>query len=84
VEGAAVIGSAVGGISDQITEGTGMLLPDPADLEAFGAAARLLLGDQDQATRMGQAARAHVREHYLADLHLPRYAKLLDTLIAGG
>jgi hypothetical protein len=53
-------------------------------LEAFGAAARLLLGDQDRATRMGQAAHAHVREHYLADLHLPRYAKLLDTLIAGG
>ena len=84
MEGAAVIGSAVGGIIDQIAEGTGILLPDPADLEAFGAAARLLLGDQDQATRMGQAAHAHVREHYLADLHLLRYAKLLGTLIAGG
>ncbi len=60
------------------------MLPDPADLEAFGAAARLLLSDQDQATRMGQAAHTHVREHYFADLHLLRYAKLLGTLIAGG
>jgi len=83
-KGRPVIGSAVGGIIDQIAEGTGILLPDPADLEAFGAAARLLLGDQDQATRMGQAAHAHVREHYLGDLHLLRHGGLLSTLIAGG
>ncbi len=83
-KGRPVIGSAVGGIADQVADGTGILLPDPADLEAFGAAACLLLGDQDQATRMGQAARAHVSEHYLGDLHLLRYAKLLGTLIGGG
>ena len=45
-KGRPVIGSAVGGIIDQIAEGTGILLPDPADLTAFGSAARLLLGDQ--------------------------------------
>jgi hypothetical protein len=33
-KGRPVIGSAVGGIIDQIAEGTGILLPDPADLEA--------------------------------------------------
>ncbi len=82
-KGRPVIGSAVGGIIDQIGEGTGILLPDPADLEAFGSAARLLLGDQDQATRMGQAAHAHVREQYIGDMHLLRYAKLLGTLIGG-
>ncbi len=38
-------------------EGTGILLPDPADLKAFGSAARLLLGDQDQVTRMGDGPR---------------------------
>jgi trehalose synthase len=78
-----VIGSAVGGIIDQIAEGTGILLPDPADLEAFGAAACLLLGDQDQAARLGQAAHAHVREQYVGDAHLLRYARLLGTLIGG-
>ena len=82
-KGRPVIGSAVGGIIDQIAEGTGILLPDPADLAAFGSAARLLLGDQDQAARMGQAAHAHVREQYVGDVHLLRYARLLGTLIGG-
>jgi trehalose synthase len=83
-KGRPVIGSAVGGIIDQIAEGTGILLPDPADLAAFGAAARLLLGDPDQAARMGQAAHAHVRQQYVGDLHLLRYAQMLGTLIGEG
>ena len=82
-KGRPVIGSAVGGIIDQIAEGTGILLPDPADLAAFGSAARLLLADQEQAARMGQAAHAHVREQYVGDVHLLRYARLLRSLIAG-
>jgi trehalose synthase len=80
-KGRPVIGSAVGGIIDQVAEGTGILLPDPADLAAFGAAARLLLDDRDQAGRMGKAAHACVRENYLGDVHLLRYARLLGTLI---
>ena len=83
-KGRPVIGSAVGGIIDQIADGTGILLPDPADLAAFGSAARLLLSDQDQAARIGQAAHAHVREQYIGDVHLLRYAKLLGSLIGGG
>ncbi len=83
-KGRPVIGSAVGGIIDQIGEGTGILLPDPADLAAFGSAACLLLGDPDRAARMGQAAHAHVRENYVGDVHLLRYARLLGTLIGGG
>ncbi|HEY6315965.1 MAG TPA: glycosyltransferase [Streptosporangiaceae bacterium] len=83
-KGRPVIGSAVGGIIDQIAEGTGILLPDPADLMAFGSAARLLLSDPDQAARMGQAAHAHVREHYVGDIHLLRYAGLVGTLIGEG
>jgi len=79
-KGRPVIGSAVGGIIDQVGEGTGILLPDPADLKAFGSAARLLLDDRDQAARMGKAAHAHVREQYLGDVHLLRYARLLGTL----
>jgi len=81
-KGRPVIGSAVGGIIDQIAEGTGILLPDPADLTAFGGAARRLLGHQDQAARMGQAAHAHVREQYVGDAHLLRYAGLLGWLLS--
>ena len=80
-KGRPVIGSAVGGIIDQVGEGTGILLPDPGDLKAFGSAARVLLDDRDQAARMGKAAHAHVQEQYLGDVHLLRYARLLGTLI---
>ena len=83
-KGRPVIGSAVGGIIDQVADGTGILLPDPADLPAFGTAARLLLDDQAQAARMGQAAHAYVREQYVGDVHLLRYAGLLATLIGAG
>ena len=82
-KGRPVIGSAVGGIIDQIAEGTGILLPDPADLAAFGSAVCLLLSDQDQAARLGRAAHAHVREQYVGDVHLRHYVKLLGTLIGG-
>jgi hypothetical protein len=30
---------------------------------------------------MGRAAQAHIREHYVGDLHLLRYAQLFDALI---
>jgi trehalose synthase len=83
-KGRPVIGSAVGGIIDQIVPGTGILLPDPADLKAFGTAVRLLLGDPAEATRMGQAAHAYIREHFVGDVHLLRYARLLGTLLAEG
>ena len=80
-KGRPVIGSAVGGIIDQVGDGTGILLRDPADLTAFGSAARLLLGDQDQVRRMGEAAHAYVRDQYVGDVHLLRYARLLGTLL---
>jgi trehalose synthase len=78
-----VIGSAVGGIIDQIAEGTGILLPDAGDLQAFGQAARRLLDDRAEAARLGQSAHAYVRENFLEDIHLLRYAQLLGTLITG-
>ena len=80
-KGRPVIGSAVGGIIDQIANGTGILLPDPTDLQAFGQAARRLLADHAEAARLGRAAHAYVREHYLGDVHLIRYATLLGTLL---
>ncbi|MGE5133566.1 MAG: glycosyltransferase [Gemmatimonadota bacterium] len=79
-----VVGSAVGGIQDQLAEGTGILLPDPRDLEEFGRAVRTLLNDPALAGRMGWAAQAYIREHYLGDVHLLRYARLFGTLISSG
>jgi trehalose synthase len=79
-----VIGSAVGGIIDQIADGTGLLLPDPADLPAFGQAVRFLLTNHTESTRRGRAAHAYVRDNYLGDIHLIHYARLLATLITQG
>lgn len=79
-KGRAVIGSVVGGIPDQITEGTGLLLRDPSDREAFGAQVRTLLADEALRDRLGAAARERIREHFLGDLHLRRYAAMLGTL----
>jgi trehalose synthase len=82
-KGRPVVGSAVGGILDQIADGTGVLLRDPADLAAFGSEVRRLLDNRDTAERMGQAAHAHVRDHYLGDRHLLQYAELFGA-VAGG
>ncbi len=77
-----VVGAAVGGIIDQIPAGAGILLPDPHDLKAFGAAACQLLGDHEEASRMGQAAQAHIRQNYVGDRHLLRYEQLFSSMIA--
>jgi trehalose synthase len=79
-----VVGSAVGGIGDQIADGTGVLLPDPGDLAAFGAAVRRLLDDPDGTGRMGAAAHAYIHEHFIGDLHLIQYARLFGRLLDQG
>ena len=77
-----VVGSAVGGIIDQIADGTGILLPDARDLKAFGSVVRELLDDPAEANQMGRAAQVYIGEHYVGDLHLLRYAKLFGAMLA--
>ena len=82
-KGRPVVASQIGGIQDQIVDGEhGLLLPDPTDLEAFGALLRRLLTDPPFAERLGKNARERVREHYLGVRHLIQYAELLLTLDA--
>jgi trehalose synthase len=80
-KGRPVIGSAVGGIMDQIAEGTGVLLHDAADLRAFGLEVRALLDQPGRAGQLGMAAHAHIRENYVGDIHLLRYATLFEKVI---
>ena len=77
-----VVASAVGGIRDQVVEGTGILIADPTDLSSFGRAVRTLLDDPELADQMGAAAREYVRDHFVGDRHLLRYANLFTALIA--
>jgi trehalose synthase len=83
-KGRPVVGSAVGGIIDQIPAGAGVLLPDPRDLETFGTAVLRLLEEPDVADRMGAAAQAYISQNYVGDLHLLRYERLFSTLIEQG
>lgn len=78
-----VLASAVGGIVDQIEDGTsGVLLDDPTDLDAFARAAAELVADPARCDALGSAARARVVERYLADRHLIQYAALFGSLLA--
>jgi trehalose synthase len=79
-----VIGSATGGITDQIAPGTGVLLADPMDLAEFGGAVLRLQDDPELARRLGAAAHDHVRENFVGDVHLLRYADLFTTLLTQG
>lgn len=83
-KGRPVIGSEVGGIIDQIAPGTGILLADPDDLEAFGSAVCRLVQNPDEADHMGRAAQAHIARDYVGDLHLLRYAELFAGMIHNG
>ena len=77
VEGAPVVASRIGGIQDQIVDGeTGMLLDDPLDLAAYGAAVRSLLDDPARAEALGREAKErappvprHARPHQSIELY---------------
>jgi trehalose synthase len=77
-----VVASAVGGIRDQIADGTdGLLLADPYDLDAFASLLARALGDDALAQRLGEAARERVRDAFLGDRHLTQYAELFHEIL---
>ena len=79
-----VVASAVGGIVDQVVDGeTGLLVDDPDDLEAFGAAVGRLLQDPVEAVRLGRNGRVQVERRFLGDRHLLDYATLITELVTG-
>lgn len=76
-----VVASRVGGIQDQIDDGTSGVLIDPRDLAAFGAAVVDLLTHQTDAERLGAAAKARVRREFLAPRLLMQQARLVGRLL---
>jgi trehalose synthase len=80
-KGKPVIASAVGGIVEQVAPGTGILLRDPTDLDAFGDAVAGLLEHPNEMAALGTNAYRHVLDQFVGDLHLLRYAELIDHLI---
>jgi len=78
-----LVASAVGGIVGQVPPGTGVLIDDPTDLDAFGGAVASLLARPSEMAAMGRRAHQHVRAHYLSDRHLIDYARLVEHLTQG-
>jgi trehalose synthase len=80
-KGRPVVASAVGGIQDQISDGVnGFLLNDPYDLAGLAAVLDRVLCDEALAKRVGEAAHAHVRDHYLSLAAMQHWAELLRNL----
>jgi len=78
----AVVASRVGGIQDQIVDGqSGVLIDDPRDLRAFGAAISALLADPERAGLMGDAARRRVIDRFLGIQRLREYVELVASLV---
>jgi trehalose synthase len=77
-----VVASRVGGVLEQIVDGeTGILLEDPRDLAAFGAAVTHLLTAPEEAERMGRRARERVRDRFSSVRSLLDYLALIRRLL---
>src|SRR5450755_104123 len=74
-----VVASRIGGIQDQIIDGqTGILLDDPLDLAAYGAAVRSLLENPARAETMGREAKESVRHGFLGTRTLMQAIELYE------
>lgn len=79
-----VVATRIGGIQDQIEDGvSGVLLDDPTDLEAYGAAVTGLLRDPQRAEAIGHAAQERVRGEFLAVRSLMQYLDVIERIIDG-
>jgi trehalose synthase len=77
-----VVASRIGGIQDQIADGeTGILLDDPLDLAAYGAAVRALLDDPARAEALGLRAKESVRHGFLGTRSLIQAIELYERYI---
>jgi glycosyltransferase involved in cell wall biosynthesis len=75
-----VLGSALGGIPEALSDGvTGRLLP-PGDVPAWSAALRELAADAALRARMGRAGRELAEREFAAERVAERFAELLRTL----
>ncbi len=77
-----VVASRIGGIQEQIVDGdSGVLLDDPRDLAAYGAAVTALLDDEQRAERMGARARERVRDRFLNARALIDYGNVIRSVL---
>jgi trehalose synthase len=79
-----VVASRIGGIQEQIVDGvSGILLDDPRDLAAYGAAVAGLLTEPGRAEQIGRNARERVRDRFLSVRTLLDYVALIRRVLTG-
>jgi trehalose synthase len=77
-----VVAARVGVIQDQIVDGeSGLLVDDPSDLQAVGAAIDRLLDDPNRARAMGVSGRERIRSSFLGTRHLAQYMELIERML---
>lgn len=80
-KGRAIVASAVGGIQDQIVDRThGLLLREPAAVQAMGDAVARLLQDHALARRLGRNARRRAIARFLGPRQLVQFVDLLYAI----
>jgi glycosyltransferase involved in cell wall biosynthesis len=79
--GRAVVGSAVGGMSEILGQGGGILIP-PGDPGALARGMCILLADPALAARLGAEGRVLVREQFDADRMVEESVRLYHGLLA--
>jgi trehalose synthase len=81
-KGRPVVASRIGGIQDQLEDGSsGVLLPDAGDLAAYGTAVRQLLDEPAEAEKMGAEAQRRVRKKFLGSRSLMQYYELIARVM---
>ncbi len=73
--GTPVVASRVGGIPEQVTEATGVLV-EPGDPAVLATAIESLLADPVRRARMGDAAAADARARFASDPQIDAYIRL--------
>jgi trehalose synthase len=83
-KGRPVVASRIGGIQEQVVDGaSGILLDDPRDLAAYGAAVAGLLSEHARAEQIGRNARERVRDRFLSVRTLLDYVALIRRVLTG-
>ena len=82
--GKAVVGTTVDGILEIVDDWRNGILVEPGDVPALAAAIRLLLCDPTLRHRLGQAARARVKDHFQRRRMGESYAHAFQEVLADG
>lgn len=77
--GKAVVGSALGGIAEQLEDGCGLTVP-PGDPDALRAALRRLVDEPELRGRLERAARAKALTDYAPERHYARVMAVFDAV----